>query len=625
MDPRQLEYYTHELLYLRELAGEFARQHPKITRRLGMQAGEIGDPYVGRLIQSASMTFARMQMRIDEEFPRLMQPLLEAVYPNYVSPTPAMAVARVFPGHGSGHAGKGFLIPRGTAFRARTPVGENTACEFRSSQDVTLYPLEIVQARLTGIPPDIPSLDRYVRDGLPVHGALRLRLRTTNGTAIASLVGLDRLPVYLTGDERTASHLFEQILSAGVASVMAEPDRFAHGRLHAVTRDAVVHEGLDPGQNVLPAVPRKFHGHNLVHEYFACPARFWFFALMGLQKGLAAIVGHEVEIVILLRRSPGALADTVDASHFALFCTPVINLFPLPTRRMKIQPEQSEHRLVVKPDAPLDYEVHSVQLARGQISEDSGDLQFRPAHTALRYDEDDEGRFFTVRRELYCNDAGRHGTHRTFTETRTWVSLVDCNGQPNESGCHYLSVDALVTNRDLPAMLQPNGRDDLIAELSAPIAGIGFVRAPGQPRPPLAHGIRAWQLYGQLNLDYTMFDDRYHEPPPGEGVRRLLRLFLDPEMGVFARQVESLTAAVAEPVNDFMPGQSGIYGRGIECRLSFDETGFEGMSPYTFALVLEHYVARHVGAHSFTRTRLHTNQRGMVMSWRPRPGTREVF
>lgn len=625
MDPRLLQYYGNELLYMRELASEFAQEHPKIARRLGMHAGEIGDPYVERLIESSALTFARMQMRMDDEFPGLMQPLLETVYPNYVLPTPAIAVARAFPGHGSGHAGNGFLLPRGTAFSARTPVGENTACEFRSSQDVTLWPLEIVQARLTDIPPDIPSLDRYVPDGLRVHGALRVRLRTTNGTSIATLAGLDRLPVYLAGDERTASHLFELILSAGVASVMAEPDRFAHGRLHAVTRDAVVREGIAADQNVLPAVPRKFHGHNLVHEYFACPARFWFFALTGLQKGLAAIPGNEVEIVILLRQSPGSLADTVDASHFALFCTPVINLFPSSTRRVKIQPERTGHRIVAVPDAPLDYEVHSVQLARGKVSEDSGDLLFRPAHTALRYDEDDEGRFFTVRRELHSNDARRHGTRRAFTETHTWVSLVDGNGRPDGSGCHFLSVDALLTNRDLPGMLRPNGRDDLTVELSAPVAGIGLVRVPGQPRPPLAHGMRAWQLYGQLRLDYTMFDEDHLEPAPGEGLRRLLRLFLDPDMGAFSRQVESLTAAVAEPVNGIMPGQSGMRGRGIECRLTFDETGFGGMSPYTFALALEHYVARHVSAHSFTRTVLHTKQRGMVTVWPPRPGTREVF
>jgi type VI secretion system protein ImpG len=436
MDPRLLQYYTGELLYLRELAGEFAQAHPKIARRLGMQAGEIGDPYVERLIESAAFSLAGMDMRFDDAFPRLMQPLLETLYPNYVRPTPSIAVARVYPGHESGHLGQGFLMPRGTAFSSRTPVGENTACEFRSSQDMSVYPLEIVQARLTGSPPDVPSLDRYVPDGLPVHGALRVRLRTTNGTSIASLEGLDRLPVYLAGDERTASHLFELILSAGVASVMAEPDRFAHGRLHAVTRDAVVHEGLDPGQSVLPAVPGRFHGHNLVHEYFACPARFWFFALTGLQKGLAAIPGNEAEIVILLRRPPGPLTDTVDASHFALFCTPVINLFPLRTKRLEIQSERPEHLLVPVAATPSDFEVHSVDVAHGQVDEGSAEMRFESMYQALIDDRNQHAHYFTLRRQLNqpAHQQRQYGTRRLFTETQTYISLVDGGQRPHDGG-----------------------------------------------------------------------------------------------------------------------------------------------------------------------------------------------
>jgi hypothetical protein len=75
VDPRLLEYYTSELLYMRELAGEFAQAHPKIARRLGMQAGEIGDPYVERLIESFCFMSARMQLRLDAEFPRLTERL----------------------------------------------------------------------------------------------------------------------------------------------------------------------------------------------------------------------------------------------------------------------------------------------------------------------------------------------------------------------------------------------------------------------------------------------------------------------------------------------------------------------------------------------------------------------
>ncbi|MEC5408001.1 type VI secretion system baseplate subunit TssF [Paraburkholderia sp. MPAMCS5] len=316
-DPQLLDYYTRELIYMRALALEFAQQHPKIAARLGMQAGEIGDPYVERLVQASSFMTARTQMRIDAAFPELMQPMLETVYPNYVRQTPAIGVARLYPGHDSGHLGQGFLIPRGTAFTSHTPTGENTPCIFRSSQDVTVYPLRIRLARVTMIPPDIPSLGLYVPDGQPVRGAVRLTLETTHGASIANLEDLDRLPLYLAGDERIASHLFELIHAAGIATVMAAPGRFADGPLYGVAHDAVVHEGIDPEQAVLPDVPRPLHGHGLMQEYFACPARFWFLALTGLARGLKAIEGNAVEIVILLNRAPGALADAVEGFELA--------------------------------------------------------------------------------------------------------------------------------------------------------------------------------------------------------------------------------------------------------------------------------------------------------------------
>jgi len=41
MDPQLLDYYNRELVYMRELAGEFARQHPKVAKRLGMHGIEV--------------------------------------------------------------------------------------------------------------------------------------------------------------------------------------------------------------------------------------------------------------------------------------------------------------------------------------------------------------------------------------------------------------------------------------------------------------------------------------------------------------------------------------------------------------------------------------------------------
>ena len=83
MDPQLLDYYNRELVYMRELAGEFAKQHPKVAKRLGMHGTEVADPYVERLIEAFCFLSARTQIKLDAEFPRFTQRLLEVEYPKW--------------------------------------------------------------------------------------------------------------------------------------------------------------------------------------------------------------------------------------------------------------------------------------------------------------------------------------------------------------------------------------------------------------------------------------------------------------------------------------------------------------------------------------------------------------
>jgi len=628
MDPRLLDYYNQELMYVRELAGEFAQLHPKIARRLGMQAGEMTDPYVERLIESFSFLAARMQLKLDAEFPRFTGRLLEVIYPNYVAPTPSMAVARFYPSPSEGNLVEGFCVPRGSMLTGKKSPGENTLCEFRTGQDVALYPLEITHAQLTGIPPDIPMLDRYVPPHTQVRGALRLRLRSTGDAKIAELRGLDRLPVYLAGDEQVASHLFELLHAAGVASITGEPGRFGDAArpFCAVTHGAVAHEGLGVDQGLLPLTWSKFHGHNLLHEYFACPSRFYFFTLTGLREGLSKAKGHEVEIVVLLDQSPDRLIGLVDASRFALFCTPVINLFPRKAQRIELNQASTEFHLVPKRSAPLDYEVYSVEALTAQVGKNSTEFAFRPLYQTLNNDEGNHGRYFSLRRErrLLSDSGRRYGTRTPYIGTEVFVSLVDQQEAPYHEGMRYLSIDAWLTNRDLPNLLPRNGVDDLDAVDSVPAISVGLIRSPSAPRAPFAERETAWRLIRQLNFNYLPLEDMDHRPG-GQGVRDMLRLFLTGDDVGPRRQVESLVGVKTRPVARKLPGGGPlVFGRGIECQLTVDETGFSGLSPYLFGLILEHYLARHVSINSFTQTELHSMQRGQLMRWPVRMGTRGV-
>src|SRR3954463_931731 len=155
MDPRLLQYYNIELQHLHEMGAEFAQQFPKIAARLGMEGIEVTDPYVERLLEGAAFMAARVQLKIDAEFPRFTQRLLEIVYPNYLSPMPAMLVAQLEPQLDDANLARGFTVSRGAALFSQTGKGDRTSCEFRTAHDVTLYPLELTGAEYFAFAPVI--------------------------------------------------------------------------------------------------------------------------------------------------------------------------------------------------------------------------------------------------------------------------------------------------------------------------------------------------------------------------------------------------------------------------------------------------------------------------------------
>ena len=152
MDPRLIEYYDRELQYMREMGGEFAQEFPKIAGPPRAGCVRVRRPYVERLLEGFAFLAARVQLKVDAEFPRFTQHLLEMVYPHYLAPLPSMAVVQILPNINEGLSRRGVLHSPGLQLRSGIVEGEQTACEYRTAHDVTLWPLEIVEAEYLGSP-----------------------------------------------------------------------------------------------------------------------------------------------------------------------------------------------------------------------------------------------------------------------------------------------------------------------------------------------------------------------------------------------------------------------------------------------------------------------------------------
>lgn len=626
MDHKFLDYYNKELTFMREMAQEFADKHPKIAGRLGMHGIEVADPYVERLIESFCFLSARTQIKLDAEFPKFTQRLLDIVYPNYNSPTPSMGVIQLKPNLKEGDLTQGYNVPRGSSFFTHISPGETTRCEFRSGQDVGLWPLEITEARLSSIPPDMPNLEKHRIAYHRLKGALRIKLKLVGDLQFSQLAGLDRLPIYINGDERIVSHIFELLHASHVATII----RAGHGVTAedtVISNDALAFEGLSPDQSLLPLSWNIFHGHNLMQEYFTCRQRFYFFTLTQLSKSLSNNHTNEAEIIILLDRLPQELVSHVAPSRFLLNCTPVINLFQKRMDKIEINRALNDFHVVPDRSRPLDYEVFSITKVFGQQAETSKEVVFNPLYQTRHCDNGNFGRYFSITRKPRTsqNNKRKYDTRTPYASTEVFVSLVDQQEAPYGDNLRYLSIEAQVTNRDLPRLITSNGNFELTMSDSAPVHGAYFVFQPSPPRAPFAIDESAWRLIRQLSFNYLPLSDMTHANG-GESLRNMLRLFVSASDLESNTQIDALVGCKSEPVIRRLPGNGLlVYGRGICCTLTVDEEGFSGISPYLFGLIMENYLARHAAINVFTETELHSMQRGRVGQWKARPGRRGVL
>ena len=616
-----LDYYNRELAYVREQGAEFSEQFPKVAARLGMRGMEVADPYVERLLEGFAFMSARIQLKMDAEFPRFSQRLLDLVYPGYLAPTPAMAIARFEPSKSEGGSPDGFVLPKHTRMRARLPAQEQTACEFRTAHDLTLWPLQIKEARLTAAPPDLPIAG--YRWGAPVRGALRLSFETTAQIDVASLK-LDSLSLFINGTADTASKL-QELIHTQCVGLMVHRGGLPIRDLVPYEPSALKAEGFATEQAMLPLDSRAFDGHRLLHEYFAFPERFRFFSINGLQRALSRIEGTKFEIVILLKSSSAALEAVIDAANFVLHCAPVVNLFTRSSDRIPITSTRFEYHAVMDRGRPLDFEIHSITKVTGHQSDSDRELLFHPFYAAADADHRGAGAYFSVRREqrLLSEQSRRHGPRTGYIGSECFLSLVDAKEAPFSSELRQITVDAVCTNRDL-SLLTPlgNAGSDLTLMASAPIERISFLVSPTRPSPALAEREMTWRLISHLSLNYLTLTDASSEQG-ASALRELLGLYARLGAPGADAQIDAVQKLRVRAVDRRVPNRGPIvFGRGVQLELEVDEIPFAGVSPWLLGAVLDQFFSRHVGINSFTELALRSVQRGLLATWTPRIGRR---
>jgi type VI secretion system protein ImpG len=607
-------YYERELLFIRQMAQEFAEAYPAAAQRLRLEPNRSADPHVERLIEAFALLAGRVHHKLDDEFPELTDALLSVLYPHYLAPVPSMAVIQFELDPARGDLPDGFRIDPHS--RLRTAPWGDLPCKFRTCYPVTLWPVRVASARLAP-PPFPPGLSPPAG----TQAVLVLRLECEAGLTFSAL-SLEALRFYLSGDNQLIPPLYE-LLFNHTLRVEIRPVGSGAAPVVLAPEECLSPVGFERGEGLLPYPEQSFPGYRLLTEFFAFPAKFVFFDLGGFGRARRAGFGGGVEVVFYLDRTAANLEQGVEARTFRLGCTTVVNLFEQVAEPIPLTHARHEYRVVPDVAHPRGMEVYSVDSVTS--ADPAAITEYRPFYSFrhLAAGEAPHAFWYASRRPSAAE--GDRGTE-------VYLNLVDLHFNPHRPAEGTLVVRTTCTNRDLPAHLQRAG-EDLYLELegAAPLSGIRCLWGPTLPlRPPLRRGAY-WRLISHLSLNHLSLSG----PAEGrEALCEILRLydFSDPEAGprqaaVIRHVIEGITAVSSRRVVGRTGGPTASgFCRGVEVTVEFDEQKFAGPGVYLFACVLERFLGLYASINSFTQLVARTRQReGPLKRWPPRAGERPLL
>jgi type VI secretion system protein ImpG len=607
-----LEHYERELSYLRRTGAEFARRYPKVASRLLLEPTKCDDPHVERLLEGFAFLAARIQLKLEDDFPEFSEPLLELLYPHYVRPLPSMSIVHFQLAADQGKLPNGLDVPAEAVLHSR-PVG-GVPCRFRSCYPTTVWPIDVASARWAA-----PyELDPPVR----AHGAvaaLQLDLQAPADFGFDKLQ-MDSLRLHLNAEPNLAGTLYELLCNNCIEILVRDaapgstrdPISLPPGSLRAL--------GFEPDESILPTSNRTFDGYRLLQEYFTIPEKFFFFDLNGFDRVRSAGFGSRVQIVFLIssferaeRRSmleAGVTADVVRTN-----CTPIVNLFRQTSEPVLLDHKRHEYLLVADARNRATTGVYSIEQVVAVTAGDPDPVRFEPFFSLRRDRDGSRKRFWMARR--------RPSRWRSDEGADLHLSFVDGSGRTAAPDCTAVTTRLLCFNGELPSRL-PFG--DPAGDFEMPGGGpiqriVTLLKPTSVVHPPLGE-TQLWKLISQLAINFHSLVAEGADP-----LRELLRLHNVAESTAGERQIQGILDVRRSYCHARVEGEFGLsFARGQRVEIDFDEEQFAGGGVYLLANVLHHFLGMAVSLNSFCILAARTQQRkGSLAEWPPRSGRRTLI
>lgn len=656
MNKKIVSYYNKELRFLREMGQEFAKQYPKIASRLKLSANETPDPYVERLLEGVAYLTARTQLKIDAEYPRFVQRILEVIYPQFLYPTPASTIIKF---DTSKHYNVNVLnkLKRGHLLESLPiDIDANTlSCHFSLTQDTELTPIELEASHYTNSLSYLPDL-KSVKTGTSLS-ALRLDFSIRSSIKCSELTPED-VVLYLGSELPVASQLLNLLMNS-CTNVVCHSFEDAR-RWHYPIEEYPKHKGFTKDEALVFDLNKSISSLRLMQEYIQLPEKFLFVSQRGINKAVRKaelngdfalsapqtedvivengvnkrVVGHEkrwFSVSFLFDSYVPELTQLLKEQDIAINTAPIVNLFKKKSVRFPVTMQDTDHHVIVDRVQPLNFEVHSIERVKGFDKFNNQQVNFTPIYKAADQEvfinKNNNNAFFSMRREKRApsTSAGLYGGRTSYLGSEVYLSMMSEGQSVFSFNIDHLAVETWCTNRDLPLILTRSLESDFLIDAALPIRAAHIISEVTKPIDAVSEDHTLWSLLNQLNLSYISLAD-YSDKDSTLLLKELLLAFPHENSELYKSEVNSIKQLKVEPMTKVVRHKgAGSLIKGMAIKLTFDESLLAGVHPFLFASVLRHYFARSISINSFVEMTVLTVQKGQIIKWKDIQGEKSLL
>lgn len=595
LDPL-VSYYQKELSFLRNASKDFAKQHPKIARRLDIGHGESSDPHVERMLESFAYLAAGLQREIDDNFPRITSALLGILYPHLVEPVPSMSIAQFSLDAKQGKSTSKSLIEKNHPLYSRTTEGDT--CQFRTSYDVELWPIIVADAQIA-----VMDELAFKLHNIYTSRAIKISLKT-QGIPFNKLGGPQTLRFYIAGDRALQNSVYEALFTQE-SNVCVLPNGYGmvdFRNVRTLSAGPLTAVGFSFRESVLPKAPAAHEAYRLLQEYFNFPNKFLFFDVHNLPYGSC---DQSMDIYIEIPDEVTTKTLMLDKSNFLLGCTPIINLFSKTSEPIAFDYRSHEYRLVADYRHESTTEIHSITqvnyIEEGALLPEVMNPYFSFSH----YDEQQQTALYWASRRINSTTPGMPGSD-------VMLSFVDHDFTPQTMPYKTIYAQLMCTNRQLAEAL-PAG-SDLQSEFRVPVQ-VKCIEKPTKQSYPPQDGDTQWRLISQLSLNHLPLsggEDAFR------ALKEMLYFYASMTDAPNFPELKGLSGMKTSPIvrrvgTDAWRG----FSQGTSIEISFKSEAFSGGGAVLFACVLNEFLALYSAVNSFIELSMKKEEKtGIWKTWK---------